>query len=98
MDDLQYRITDLNGEHYKFKEMALAMMRFPYKPKPRLFDLWHPIEYVGEVGAAIGPIVLAIALDAGRKNYGVGPSVLCTFGNDDGARAAIVANFVIPAG
>jgi 3-oxoacyl-[acyl-carrier-protein] synthase-1 len=93
MDDIQYRITDLNGEHYKFKEMMLAMMRFPYKPKPRLLDLWHPNEYMGDVGAAIGPIVLATALHAGRKGYGIGPRVLCTFGNDDGARAAIVVEF-----
>ena len=93
MDDIQYRITDLNGEHYKFKEMVLAMMRFPFKPKPRLLDLWHPNEHMGDVGAAIGPIVLASALDAGRKGYGVGPRVLCTFGNDDGARAAVVADY-----
>lgn len=93
MDDIQYRIADLNGEHYKFKEMMLAMMRFPYKPKPRLLDLWHPNEYLGDVGAAIGPIVLATALHAGQKGYGIGPRVLCTFGNDDGARAAIVADF-----
>jgi 3-oxoacyl-[acyl-carrier-protein] synthase-1 len=90
---MQYRITDLNGEHYKFKEMTFAMMRYERKPKPKLFDLWHPIEYIGDVGAAIGPLVLAVALDAGRKHYGIGPRVLCTLGNDDGERAAIVVNY-----
>jgi 3-oxoacyl-[acyl-carrier-protein] synthase-1 len=89
--DLHYRISDLNGEHYRFKEMVFAMMRFERKPKPKLFDLWHPIEYIGDVGAAIGPTVLAVALHAAQKGYGVGPNVLCTFGSDDGARAAIVA-------
>jgi 3-oxoacyl-[acyl-carrier-protein] synthase I len=88
--DLQYRISDLNGEHYKFKEMVLAMMRLERKPKPKLFELWHPIEYLGDVGAAIGPIVLGVALDALKKGYGPGPGVLCTFGNDDGERAALV--------
>ncbi len=91
--DLHYRITDLNGEHYKFKEMVLAMMRFERKPKPKLFDLWHPIEYIGDVGAAIGPLVLGVALHASQKGYGVGPTVLCTFGNDDGERASIVVRF-----
>jgi 3-oxoacyl-[acyl-carrier-protein] synthase-1 len=91
--DVQYRVTDINGEHYKFKEMALAMMRFERKPKPKLFELWHPIEFIGDPGAAIGPIVLGIALHAGRNNYGVGPTVLCTFGNDDGERAALVATY-----
>ncbi|MBW2710084.1 MAG: hypothetical protein JRD04_12650, partial [Deltaproteobacteria bacterium] len=55
IQEMQYRITDLNGEHYKFKEMTLAMIRYERKTKPNLFDLWHPIEYIGEVGAAIGP-------------------------------------------
>ncbi len=89
-EDVQYRITDLNGEHYKFKEMVLVMMRIHGKPKPKLFDLWHPIEYIGDVGAAIGPIVLGVALDAIQKGYAVGPGVLCTFGNDNGERAAMV--------
>jgi 3-oxoacyl-[acyl-carrier-protein] synthase-1 len=92
-EDVQYRITDLNGEHYKFKEMVQAMVRFQRKPKPKLFDLWHPIEYIGDVGAAIGPIVLGLALHAGQQGYGNGPGVLCTFGNDDGERAAMVTRY-----
>jgi 3-oxoacyl-[acyl-carrier-protein] synthase I len=92
-DDVDYRISDANGEHYKFKEIALAMMRFDRKPKPRLFDLWHPIEYIGDVGTAVGPIVLGWALHASRHGYAIGPRVLCTFGNDDGARAAAVLSY-----
>jgi 3-oxoacyl-[acyl-carrier-protein] synthase I len=91
--DLHYRITDLNGEHYKFKEMVLARMRFRKRPNPKLFDVWHPIEYIGDVGAAIGPIVLAWALHANQKGYAIGPTVLCTLGNDNGERAAIVLRY-----
>jgi 3-oxoacyl-[acyl-carrier-protein] synthase-1 len=90
--ECQYRITDLNGEHYKFKEWALQTGRFVRKPTQKIFDLWHPIEYIGDVGAAIGPIVLAVALHAGQKAYGNGPTVLCTLGNDDGERAALVVS------
>jgi len=90
---VHYRITDLNGEHYKFKEWALQTGRFVRKPTAKLFDIWHPIEFIGDVGAAIGPIVLAIALHAGQKGYGNGPTVLCTLGNDDGERAALVVNY-----
>jgi len=93
IEEMHYRITDLNGEHYKFKEMTLAMVRYERKPKPRLFDLWHPIEHIGDVGAAIGPLVLGVALHAGQKGYGNGPTVLCTFGNDDGERAAAVVTY-----
>ena len=93
VQETQYRITDLNGEHYKFKEMALAQGRFYRQPTAKLFDLWHPIEYIGDVGAAIGSIVLGWALHAGQKGYGNGPTVLCTLGNDDGERAAIVVHY-----
>lgn len=93
IQETQYRIADLNGEHYKAKEMTLAMGRFHRKPTAKLFDVWHPIEYIGDVGAAIGPIVLGWALHAGRKGYGNGPTVLCTLGNDYGERAALVVNY-----
>lgn len=93
LQDVHYRITDLNGEHYRFKELALATNRFVRKPTPKLFDVWHPIEYIGDVGAAIGPIVLSVALHASEKGYGMGPTVLCTLGNDDGERAALVVSY-----
>jgi 3-oxoacyl-[acyl-carrier-protein] synthase-1 len=88
--DLDYRITDLNGEHYRFKEMVFATMRYERRPRRRLFDLWHPIEFIGDVGAAIGPVVFAVALDASRKGYGIGDRILLSFGNDEGERAAVV--------
>lgn len=90
IQQVDYRLSDLNGEHYKFKEMALAMGRFPRTPTPRRLELWHPIEYVGDIGAAIGPTLAAVALDAERHNYAVGPTVMCTLCNDDGERVAIV--------
>jgi hypothetical protein len=34
-----------------------------------------------------------VALHARQKGYAVGPKVLCTFGNDDGERAAIILGF-----
>lgn len=92
--DVSYRITDINGEHYKFKEALLAAMRFEHgQSRRKLFDLWHPIEYLGEVGTAIGPCVLSVALHAGQHEYAPGDVVLCHFGNDDGERAAIIAKF-----
>lgn len=93
IEEIHYRIADLNGEHYKFKEMVFAVMRYSRRKRPEnydLFDLWHPIEYVGDVGAAIGPIVLGVALQASQKGYAVGPTILCTFSSDDGGRAAII--------
>jgi len=91
--DITYRITDLNGEHYKFKEAAFTLMRFEHEPVKKESQLWHPIECIGDPGAAIGPCVLSCALHAGQKGYGRGDVVLCHFGNDDGERAAVVARY-----
>jgi len=89
MDDVDYRITDLNGEQYWFKEAALAIARTIRNVKKE-FDLWHPADCIGEIGAAIGPAVLAVAMAAAKKGYAAGPGVLCHFGNDDGTRAALI--------
>ena len=91
--EVAWRITDLNGEHYKFKEAAFVAARLQRKAKDVPFDLWHPIEYVGEVGAAIGPCALAWALHAGQKRYAPGEVALCHFGSDEGERAALVVKY-----
>ena len=91
-DDVDYRLTDCNGEQYAFKEAALTLSRTMRQLKPE-FDIWHPADCIGEVGAAIVPIVLGVAKAAAEKKYAPGPGVLCHFGNDDGARAAMVLHF-----
>jgi 3-oxoacyl-[acyl-carrier-protein] synthase I len=90
LEDVGYRITDLNGEHYKFKEANFVIARLLRKRREDIFDLWHPSEFVGECGAAIGPLVFGWALDAARKEYARGDVVLCHFSDDDGERAAAV--------
>jgi 3-oxoacyl-[acyl-carrier-protein] synthase I len=89
IDDLDFRITDSNGEQYWFKEAALALTRTIRVIKFG-FDIWHPADCIGEVGAAIGPCALGVALAATRKRYAVGPGLLCHFGADDGERLALV--------
>lgn len=89
MVDVDYRLTDLNGEQYSFKEAALAMNRTLRTRKPR-FPIWHPTDCIGEVGAAIGPLALGVALAAARKGYAPGPGVLCHFGDDGSDRIALV--------
>ncbi len=56
MPETAYRITDANGEHYKFKEASLVKGRLFNKRSPQIYDLWHPSEYLGEIGAAIVPV------------------------------------------
>lgn len=89
MRDINYRITDYNGEQYKFKEGDLAVIRSLRDHKGEI-DVWHPADCIGEVGAATVPFVIGVAEAAARKNYSVGETVLCHFSNDNGDRAAMI--------
>ncbi|MCP4117539.1 MAG: hypothetical protein GY737_19515 [Desulfobacteraceae bacterium] len=88
IDDLDYRITDANGEQYGFKEAALALTRTLRKRK-ETFDIRHPAECVGEVGAAIVPVALGVAHAGAKKGYAPGKAVLCHFGNSQGERGVM---------
>jgi 3-oxoacyl-[acyl-carrier-protein] synthase-1 len=96
--DIDVRISDANGEHWKFKEIAFAAARLdrprPAGTPPRRFGMlehWHATEFVGEVGAAIGPISLGWAFHAAQRRYLPGSRVLLNMSEDNGDRAAIVA-------
>lgn len=93
ISEIDYFITDLNGEHYKFKEAALSVLKLWSSNDEKGVDYWHPIESFGEIGAAIGPCALGLALIANQKGYAPSPSVLFHFSNDDRERAALVARF-----
>jgi 3-oxoacyl-[acyl-carrier-protein] synthase-1 len=89
LGDVDFRITDISGEQYFFKEAALAFARCIRSPKAE-FDLWHPAEGIGEVGAASGLALVATALFAARKQYAKGPRVLLHGSSDGGTRAAAI--------
>jgi 3-oxoacyl-[acyl-carrier-protein] synthase-1 len=86
---LQFKIIDVSGAQYHFKEAALAFSRID-RTKRTEFDVWHPADCVGEVGAAIGPIMIGVLKAACEKGYAKGDRVLLHVGNDDGKRAALV--------
>ncbi len=87
--DVDYRITDSNGEQYLFKEAALAVTRI-LRVRKEQFEIWHPADCIGEVGAAVGPCALGVALTAARKNYAPGRGVLGHFSGEDGERLAML--------
>jgi 3-oxoacyl-[acyl-carrier-protein] synthase-1 len=88
MGDLDYRITDIGGEQYQFKEAALALSRL-LRVRKEEFDIWHPADCIGEVGAASLPCMLGVVLYAAQKGYAPGPRPLAHLGNDDGKRVAL---------
>jgi len=90
LHELEYRITDMTGEHYYFKEASLALSRTLKKVVPE-FDILHPTDCVGETGAAAGHVVFCY------QNYfsskGGGKRILAHFGDTDGKRSAAVLSF-----
>jgi 3-oxoacyl-[acyl-carrier-protein] synthase I len=90
LDSIAFRLTDLSGEHYKFKEAMFVAMRLGKKPRGEQLQMWHPIEFLGEIGAAIVPCLLAWMSHAVREGYAPGTRALCHVGSDDGDRIAFI--------
>lgn len=89
MNRLGYRISDLIGEQYWFKQSALASMRL-LRGRHDFQDIWSPGESLGNVGAAVVPVMLGMAFTAARKGYAAGNPVLVEASNDAGACGAAV--------
>lgn len=94
MHHMDFRITDLSGEQYYFKEAALALAR-TLRVRKEAFDIWHPAECTGEVGAAAGVSIVSSALAACGKHYALGPNILAHMANDAGQRAALCLQYTL---
>lgn len=92
LHDMDLRITDNSGEQYYFKEASVALSRM-LRQRKETFDIWHPAECTGEVGAASGISVIATAQEACREGYSPGPNVLTHWANDAGQRAAVTLEY-----
>jgi 3-oxoacyl-[acyl-carrier-protein] synthase-1 len=90
--DLDFRIADVSGEQYYFKEAALALSR-TLRQRKEAFDIWHPAECTGEAGALSGASQIALADAACRKAYAPGVNILAHMAGDAGQRAAAVLRF-----
>ena len=93
MGDVDFRITDISGEQYYFKEASLVLLRLLRKLKDE-FDIWHPADCIADVGSALGIVMIGVLKAACEKEYSKGSHILAHIGNDDGKRAAIVFGFV----
>lgn len=86
---LEFKITDISGGHYSFKESSLAFSRID-RTKREEFDIWHPADCIGEVGSAIGGVMIAVLNAACEKRYSKGNHILAHVGNDDGKRSSMI--------
>jgi 3-oxoacyl-[acyl-carrier-protein] synthase-1 len=86
LDQVDYLISDLGGEHYHFLELSLANSRAQADTR----DVWHPAEFIGSVGVAAAPLSWIIAGRASAQGWSRGPKVLCTTSAERGERAAVL--------
>jgi 3-oxoacyl-[acyl-carrier-protein] synthase-1 len=87
--DAACRLSDLTGEKYFFLEANNALGRLLRRRKPE-FPLWHPMDSIGDSGAAAGFCLLGVAMAALTKRYAPGPILLCQMSAENGRRAALV--------
>ena len=86
---IEYRISDLIGEQYWFRQTSLTSVRL-MRAREEFQALWSPGENVGNVGAAVVPLMIGSALTAAAKDYAPGSPVLIEASSDDGACGAAV--------
>jgi 3-oxoacyl-[acyl-carrier-protein] synthase-1 len=86
---LDFKIFDASGEQYRFKEASLAFGRIDRSKRTEL-DVSHPADCVGEVGAAIGPVMIAVLKAGCAKGYAKGSHILMHLGDDDGKRSCMI--------
>ncbi|WP_102794758.1 beta-ketoacyl synthase N-terminal-like domain-containing protein [Bowmanella denitrificans] len=92
MTEIDFRIADMSGGQYWFKESALLLSKLLRVHKEG-FPLWLPADCTGEVGAATAPLAISYLVNAFENDFSNGPRVLQHCSNDDGYRAAAVFQF-----
>jgi 3-oxoacyl-[acyl-carrier-protein] synthase I len=90
MHEIAFRISDVTGESYGFKEQALVIGRLLRVHREEGYPIWHCAENIGDTGAAAGVVGLVTALYAFRKGYAPGRIALCFASSDWGKRAVAV--------
>lgn len=72
MHDIDFRLSDVTGESYGFREQALVVAKLLRVHQENGYPLWHCSENVGDIGAASGIHQLIIAFHAFNNMYAPG--------------------------
>ncbi len=89
--EINFRVSDLNGESYYGIESMLAMTRF-YKSRREHLEIWHPADSVGDIGAAAGALLVIVASVGIVKGYAPGQIAMCEASSDEGLRAGCIVS------
>jgi 3-oxoacyl-[acyl-carrier-protein] synthase-1 len=89
MHDIGFRLSDVTGESYGFKEQTLALGRVMRTLRTHL-PLWHCADSIGDTGAAAGICQLVRAAHAFQKRYAPEGRGMCFTSGVSGDRAVAV--------
>ena len=90
MHDIAFRLSDITGESYGFKEQALVAGRLLRVHRDEGWPIWHGAENVGDIGAAVGIGQLVVAFSAYQNAYAPGDLAICFTSAVPGHRAVAV--------
>ena len=86
---VEWTISDMNGESYTGREWGTVLMRNNDKFSAE-HQLDHPVDCVGELGAAMGTLMVSMAAHAFRHDYHKANEVYLTNSSDNGDRAGVL--------
>ena len=82
-------LCDLNGEVYRSKEWGYALIKSFHGDMPAPPILIHPSDCIGDVGAAIGGILVGLSCYSMKMDYVNWNDAVIWCSSDDGERAAL---------
>jgi 3-oxoacyl-[acyl-carrier-protein] synthase-1 len=89
MHEIDWRLSDVTGESYGFKEQSLALTR-TLRVRREEMRLRHTADAIGDVGAAVGVCQAVIACHAFRKWPDAGTHVACYTSAVPGDRGVMI--------
>lgn len=90
LHEIDLQTSDVTGEMYGFKELALMASRQQRIVRKKGQPVWHWVEAIGDSGAAAGIAQLVLVEEAFRKEYVPGELVIGMTSSAPGDRAAVV--------
>ncbi len=93
---LDWTLCDLNGESFRGTEWMYSYLRTGTRHADPL-ELWHPADCYGDIGAASGPVLIALGIRAWARDYARGSRCLIWTSSDNCQRAsALMERAILP--
>lgn len=95
--DIEFTITDQNGERLRSIEYVIAETRTFRSIRERMPN-WSFCQSAGDTWSAAGAMSIILATIAYQRGYAPGQLAICSGSSDDGTRAACVIGGIMQAG